>query len=534
VLFFFRGNSTLSNGTTGGTKTTSPFNYPEDVTTTQVGALNTGTINVKLWFANTANGLGSKFSYTSGYVNSGTSYLRGGFTFVGNPYAATVNWEKYNRNSTIANSSIYGGGSLGSTIWIFNEANNQYESYIQKTGAVDTTSVNPGTATGSASNMIASGQGFFIVATTGNQSLSFRETAKTSSQPVAATLHNLMGMPKAFAATPDPLLRLKLLKDSVNTDEIVIRLDNQASTKFVFNEDAQDMGGIGPLVSLSAISSDNIRLAIDFMPFPGLQQEVTPLLVDATTSGTYKLDRTQLDNLPAQYDVWLIDAFAKDSINLKTTNSYSFTIDKNNPATFGEKRFSIVFRQSAADAYQLLDFTATKVPTARQVQMAWKTANEQNYTNFTVERSTDGGKTFGVVGGLKGTGAGTYSLLDKEPLIGQNLYRLKQEDMNDSITYSKAVGVQYSDLSNTMASKLSIYPNPATSNINVSVVEDAGTNPPYTIQITNTSGFLIRQVTSAQPSWQTSVADLMPGTYIVKVHNSRDNTIIGDTKFVKL
>jgi hypothetical protein len=62
----------------------------------------------------------------------------------------------------------------------------------------------------------------------------------------------------------------------------------------------------------------------------------------------------------------------------------------------------------------------------------------------------------------------------------------------------------------------------------------ADSKPPYTIRITNTSGFLIRQVTSAQSTWQTNVADLMPGTYIVKVRNSTDNTIIGDTKFVKL
>jgi hypothetical protein len=537
VLFYFRGNTTLNNGTTGGTKTTTPYNYPENVTTTQVGVLNTGTVNVKLWFANAANGLGNKLSYTLGYVNNGTSSLRGGFTFVGNPYAATINWEKYNRNSIVANSSIYGGGGLSATIWVFNEANGQYEAYVPKTTittvADTTTSVNPGTATGSASNMIASGQGFFIKATTGNQSLSFRETAKTSTQPVAATLHNLMGTPKEFAVTPAPLLRLKLVKDSVNTDEIVIRLSEQASNKFVFNEDAEDMGGNGAKVSLSAISADSIRLAIDFVPFPGLQQEVVQLLTDATASGTYQLVNTQLDDLPPLYEMWLKDAFTNDSLKLKANAAYPFTIDKNNPATFGSRRFTVVIRQSPANAYQLLDFAATKAATARQVQLVWKTANEQNYTNFTVERSTDAGKSFSIVGGLQGSGAGTYSLLDRSPVTGQNLYRLKQEDRNDSIAYSKSVGIQFADPGNTLASRLSIYPNPATSNINVSVAADAG-KPPYTIQITNTSGFLIRQVTSAQPSWQTSVADLMPGTYIVKVHNSTDNTIIGDTKFVKL
>ena len=196
ILFFFRGDNihnTLN-------KTSAPFAFPEDVTTTQVGALNTGTVNVKLWFANATNALGNNFSYTAANAaNPTTSPLKGGFTLVGNPYASTINWEKYNRNG--ANSSIYGGGSLVSTIWIFNEANGQYDSYIPKASissvADTTTTVNPGTATGSASNMIASGQGFFVKATAaGSQTLSFRETAKVTTQPTAALLHNLMGIPK--------------------------------------------------------------------------------------------------------------------------------------------------------------------------------------------------------------------------------------------------------------------------------------------------------------------------------------------------
>ncbi len=537
LLFFFRGDKThnLTN------KTTAPFAYPEDVTTTQVGSLNTGTVNVKLWFANAANGLGNNLSYTAAYVNSGTSSLRGGYTCVGNPYASTINWEKYNRNG--ANSSIYGSASLPSTIWIFDEANNQYESYMQKATvssvADTTTSVNPGTAQGSASNMIASGQGFFIKATAANsQTLSFRETAKTSTQPTAANLHNLMGAPevgpKEFVLQPDPLFRLKLIKDTVNNDEIVIRMNRQAHTKFVENEDAEDLGGNGALESLSAFSSDSIALSIDYIPFPGKQAEIVPLLVDATASGTYKLDNTQLDNLQPVYQVWLKDAFIHDSLLMKTGATYSFTIDKNNPATFGAKRFAVVIGQDTALSYKLLDFTASRAAATSWVQLAWKTVNEENYIDFTVERSTDGGKTFNIVGGLQATGAGTYSLLDKNPVTGTSLYRLKQEDLNDSITYSKMVALQYVDPGNSAANKIQVYPNPAVNIINVAIAADAGVKPPYTIQITNTSGFVIRQVSLSQQNWQTSVADLMPGTYIIKVHNSTDNSIIGDSKFVKL
>src|ERR1700761_7056610 len=68
---------------------------------------------------------------------------------------------------------------------------------------------------------------------------------------------------------PNPLLRLKMLADNTNTDEIVIRLNNSTSSKFVENEDAQDLGGINALVNLSAFSSDNVPLSIDYLPYPG-------------------------------------------------------------------------------------------------------------------------------------------------------------------------------------------------------------------------------------------------------------------------
>jgi hypothetical protein len=532
---FSGGNTVLSNGTTAGTKTTLPYNYPEDATTTQVGTLNTGTINVKLWFANAANGLGNKFSYTNPSTHSAystsTATLTSGFTFVGNPYASTINWEKYNRNGT--NSSIYGAGGLGSTIWIFNEASKQYCPYMQKTSissvADTTTSINPGTSTGTSSNMIASGQGFFIKASVANsQTLSFRETAKTNTQPIAANLHNLMGVAKEFALQPEPLFHLQLVMDSVDTDDIVIRMNKQASTKFVEYEDAEDIGGSSALVSLSAFSSDSVALAIDYMPFPGKQQTVVPLLVGATTSGTYQLINTQLDDLQPIYQIWLKDAFTKDSLLMKANATYSFTIDKSNPATFGRNRFSIVIGQDTAFAYKLLNFTATKMSTARQVQLVWKTANEQNYTNFTVERSIDTGKTFTVLGRLQGTGAGIYSLLDKAPVMGQNLYRLKQEDLNNTITYSNVIPITYSFFD----TKISVYPNPTADVINLTINPNLKVAA-YSVRIINSSGTVVKENISQQATWNANISYLKPGSYLVQVTNNNDKSVIGIASFVK-
>ncbi|MDB5155478.1 MAG: type sorting protein, partial [Mucilaginibacter sp.] len=219
----------------------------------------------------------------------------------------------------------------------------------------------------------------------------------------------------------------------------------------------------------------------------------------------------------------------------KANSLYQFTIDRTNPATFGSKRFTLVIRQNPALAYHLLDFNAARIGSSSHVEVVWHTENEQNYTNFTVERSNDGGTTFDVVGGLQGTGAGNYSLVDKNALNGQNLYRLKQEDLNNTITYSKVVAVLIDGKGNKGGdNKLSIYPNPATNNISLAIAEQSAGNTSYSIRFMSSSGIMIKQITSSQPGWQGNISNLQPGTYLVRVINNKTQNLVGENKFVKL
>lgn len=526
-LAFFRGNRSSAVFTT---EAVPGYTNPVSATLSASGTLNTGTVVVSNWFTPSSSLLFST-------VNIGT--IRG-LNLLGNPYPSTINFEKFNRNG--ANSSIYGSGfATPATIYVFNPVTKQYSSYKQKTtitSALDTTtSVNPTgsvSSDGFASNMIASGQGFFIQATTTGQTFTFRESAKTSTQATPAMLDELMGTPKEFAQQPEPQFRLRLVKDTINTDEVVLQFNNQDSTNYAALKDALDLGGDGALESLSVLSSDNVLLSIHGRPLPQQKQEAIPLLVDATATGTYQLKKIQLNNLPKLYEVWLMDAFQKDSLDLLANNTYSFNIDKTNAATYGSKRFSLVIRQNPAYQYRLLNFTASKVSGVNQVQVIWKTENEEGYTGFTIERSTDNGKTFEVIGSQQSSAQSTYSLLDKTPVIGLNYYRLKQVDINNTISYSNIIPVQVSKIGNIVFNgNINIYPNPAGSTISLDI-KDAANSASYNILITNSSGLIIKQATAAQSSWQASIADLQPGTYILKVFNNKDNTFVGDTKFVKL
>ncbi|MBS1529600.1 MAG: T9SS type A sorting domain-containing protein [Bacteroidetes bacterium] len=531
LLFFFRGNKTTSNGSTAGTKTSLPYNYPESVTFTNTGTLNTGTINVKLWYKQD-NYLG----YTNS-VNLANSAVRG-FCLVGNPYASTINWEKFNRNSTVSNSSIYGGGNLVTPIYMFNPTNKQYEVYLQKTGTItsaDTTSnINPGLYTGSASNMIASGQAFFILADASNQTLSFRETAKTNTQPETTQLNTLMGVPKGAPVAADPQIRLQMIQDSINMDEIVVQLNDHASTAYSITEDAADIGSLAAAVSLSAISADHVKLAIDQLPFPKRSPQVIPLDVDASTAGAYKLQLTQLSNLSQAYEVILRDNYLQDSAVMRQGTIYSFNIDKSDSSTFADKRFQLVIRPGSLKPLKLVSFDADKIKGASLI--SWKVKNEYNTTAFYVERSTDKRHTFLPVGSMEANGSGSYSLADKYPAAGEDQYRLKLVDANNDITYSSIVTLFYASASE-YAVKLRIFPNPASSSINVYIAKNNNMGDfkigAYTVKIVNSFGMVVRHGASQEASWQSNISDLQPGTYILQVISQRNNSLIGTGSFVK-
>jgi hypothetical protein len=329
-----------------------------------------------------------------------------------------------------------------------------------------------------------------------------------------------------------PLIRLQLIKDSLNLDGVAIVLAKGISPTFDKDKDTEDLGGSGALESLSVLSSDSVQISIHRHPLPGKNQETVRLLADATASGPYKLKITDLKDLPDLYDVWLKDNFLKDSVNIKTLPEYNFNIDKGNSATFGVDRLQLVVRQNQALMVHLLSFNAIKVNESAQV--TWFAENEANYTTYIVERSVDNGETFTPIGTLNSTGAKSYSLNDKTPAQGLNQYRLKQIDLNGDATYSKIAPVMFTNKpQNTLSANMSLYPNPATDVIHAEMQFNNANAIKYKINITNSEGKLMATATSSQANWQNNVAGFVPGTYIMQVVNSNDNTVVGFKKFIK-
>jgi len=136
------------------------------------------------------------------------------------------------------------------------------------------------------------------------------------------------------------------------------------------------------------------------------------------------------------------------------------------------------------------------------------------------------------------------------------MYRLKIEDLNGTITYTKTIAVTYNG-GNLIAAgsnnNINIYPNPAVSAINLSIKQPVGENrnvsainvkkitspsqqvqEAYAISIISTSGQFVRSAVSSQPAWHGDISSLSPGTYVVQVLNSKDKSLVGRAAFVKL
>jgi len=537
-MMYFRGDN-ITHLTGTPSKTTYPFVAPESVTFSATGNLNQGSYSV-VSFTESAGLLYS----TS---NAGNLNVRG-YNLVGNPYPSSIDWSTFSNTNSAA--PIY-GYKVNPTVYILDPITGNYDTYNATTGI----------STGNASKIIPSGQGFFVQANNSSPTLTFTESAKSNSQVTGSNL--LMDRRIAAAVVPRgayrSLMRLNLVTDATNHTDMVIGFNPASTTKFSGNEDAQSFPSSGAYQFISAITSDSVRASVKWVPLPkGTASLVIPLGVSAVASGQYTIQRSDLEAIPALYELWLIDAYKKDSLDIKHNTAYVFDIDLSDSASFGKHRFRVVVRQNPALAVHLLSFSAAKVKGGAQV--VWTTENEANYTNFAIERSIDGGTTFTKLDSVASSSLGSYGFMDADPVAGSDSYRLQITDLNGKITYSNVVTLIYAGNSNTLtdASNINVYPNPSNGLINLAIDQQSADDPTevsslqssaispllpappatgefsYKITIISMTGSVVKTGSSSSANWQDNVSALAPGTYVIQVNNNKDNSLVGKSVFVKM
>ena len=129
---------------------------------------------------------------------------------------------------------------------------------------------------------------------------------------------------------------------------------------------------------------------------------------------------------------------------------------------------------------ELLSFTGYNAGDYNRID--WITASEINSSKFIVEKSTDG--LHWVYLGEKAAAGNssvqlTYSLNDYSPTQGNNYYRLKMVDLDNTYKYSNTINIP---VNGTLVNAIvSIYPNPVSNMMNVDIQSTSNTETDITI-----------------------------------------------------
>ena len=139
-------------------------------------------------------------------------------------------------------------------------------------------------------------------------------------------------------------LRVEMIDPAVAalTDDIILEFSPASTPVYSPGYDARTFPGTAG-IGLSSLSSDGVPLAINELPLQSIGTTI-PLVVDAKSTGVYKLNLTAVNAIPSNINIWLKDKQQKDSLDFRLYPSYSFNINTADSTTYGKSRFSVVLR----------------------------------------------------------------------------------------------------------------------------------------------------------------------------------------------
>jgi hypothetical protein len=154
------------------------------------------------------------------------------------------------------------------------------------------------------------------------------------------------------------------------------------------------------------------------------------------------------------------------------------------------------------------------------VSLNWATGKEENFDHFEIERASNGQK-FLLLDSVRGAGYNTssiqrYELLDENPLIGDNYYRLKAVDLNGSFEYFNVVSATVLG-----HEEFSVYPNPSDGG-NISYRINFDFEPRDRIILLNSMGNELQRnrVSKFEGEFQFD-EQLKPGIYLLQYTSDR-------------
>jgi hypothetical protein len=229
----------------------------------------------------------------------------------------------------------------------------------------------------------------------------------------------------------------------------------------------------------------------------------------ASGSATYSFSNGTSSTVGAKtFDIYLDGVIIENDISVvgeladgTSLNSFRFDVGYNSNAQNITLLLDNLSYQMSANGAQaallpvtLTSFTA-KPTTENKVALAWVTSSESVNKGFRIERQEEGSGKFQSLGFIASKAEGgnsqttlAYSFKDVTAKNGTNMYRLVQEDLDGTKTYSEVRLVKLNGQSVSM-----VFPNPSIGAVNISRTADG---KKMNIQLIDQSGKIIKQVSN--------------------------------------
>lgn len=192
-----------------------------------------------------------------------------------------------------------------------------------------------------------------------------------------------------------------------------------------------------------------------------------------------------------------------------------FNISEFSPWTFSSS--------SSPLPVNLVAFNAVK--NEQTAVLNWSTTAETNSDHFDIEHSLNG-KNWELIGTVAASGESrslvSYTFDHTNPADGENLYRLKMIDKDETFAYSRIVSLNFG-----FGETISIFPNPATDLLQINMKD---WNKVKTIKLVDLNGNTVYSSTKAGLSKTIDVKSLTQGMYVMEI--SGENGKISARKIV--
>ena len=305
---------------------------PDNVTIDFIGALNTGSVTKTL-------------TYTPSVGGATTA---DGFNLVGNPYASPINFDT---------TSNWTKTNIENKFWCYNPNTTNYGIYdaVAHTG------------TNGITRYIASGQAFFVRATSASApSITFTENVKC--RQIGNSYFKPNKNPPAF-----PMLRMTLIDDSADFDEALILIDSVNGT-LQATDDRDAAKFFNDALNIYTVTANKSNLAFNAINIPSASDTINVSVwsYDSTNISTkhHKISFSEFESIDPTIHLYLLDQYLNVVTNIRSTDEYDFmiTTDVN---SYGNDRFKII-----------LNNTNTSLPTTfkkQNIVLYPNPANEKLY-----------------------------------------------------------------------------------------------------------------------------------------------------------